>query len=146
MHVDFCIRIAFICEILHSTGVYRSSGRWKPSVTLARVFAAAVRFPATAGIALKPTLLKIPHTSFLSLNTDVSAALAVAHCWKRLPARQAGTRQQTTRAMTDGKRKAEESAEAGPAKRAPGVKPGVHPKRIRELKPGAVQQGPVIYW
>lgn len=51
--------------------------------------------------------------------------------------------------MVDGKRKAEgEAAEAAPAKKASGPKPpaGVNPKRVRELRPGAVQKGPVIYW
>lgn len=50
--------------------------------------------------------------------------------------------------MTEGKRKAEAEAGAGPSKRAQpaGGRLAVNPKRVRELRPGAVQKGPIIYW
>lgn len=47
----------------------------------------------------------------------------------------------------DDKRKAEEGLEGGPAKKAAATKLAVHPKRVRELRKGAVEgSGPVIYW
>lgn len=47
----------------------------------------------------------------------------------------------------DDKRKAEEGLEGGPAKKAAADKLAVHPKRVRELRKGAVEgSGPVIYW
>ncbi len=47
----------------------------------------------------------------------------------------------------DDKRKAEEGLEGGPAKKAAAAKLAVHPKRVRELRRGAVEgSGPVIYW
>lgn len=49
--------------------------------------------------------------------------------------------------MGDGKRPLEGGAEGGPAKKAAGGKPAVNPKRVRELRKGAVEgSGPVIYW
>ena len=45
------------------------------------------------------------------------------------------------------KRKAEAALEGGPAKKAAPGKLAVHPKRVRELRKGAVEgSGPVIYW
>jgi hypothetical protein len=46
------------------------------------------------------------------------------------------------------KRKASEAGlDAGPAKKAAGGKLAVNPKRVRELRKGAVQgDGPVVYW
>ena len=48
--------------------------------------------------------------------------------------------------MGEDKRKAEGSPEGGPAKKAAPAK-SVNPKRVRELRRGAVDgSGPVIYW
>lgn len=45
------------------------------------------------------------------------------------------------------KRKAEEALEGGPAKKAAIWPLAVNPKRVRELRKGAVDSdGPVIYW
>lgn len=51
----------------------------------------------------------------------------------------------------EGKRPLEGGAEAGPSKKAAagggGGKPTVNPKRVRELRKGAVEgSGPVVYW
>ena len=44
------------------------------------------------------------------------------------------------------KRKAAEASEEGGAKRAAPGTHTVNPKRIRELRAGAVGPGPVLYW
>ena len=44
------------------------------------------------------------------------------------------------------KRKAKEAAEDGGAKRAAPGNKLVNPKRVRELKAGAVGDGPVLFW
>ncbi|PRW61487.1 CPD photolyase isoform B [Chlorella sorokiniana] len=94
----------------------------------------------------------------------LAPALAVHRPWAAAPAPEAlrrGLQQRTQRrslaaaatpaaaaAMgADDKRKAEEGLEGGPAKKVAAAKLAVHPKRVRELRKGAVEgSGPVIYW
>lgn len=46
----------------------------------------------------------------------------------------------------DGNKRRAEEALGGPAKKAAPAPAGVNPRRVRELRPGAVGSGPVIYW
>ena len=70
--------------------------------------------------------------------TGTAAAAAVTAAAPAAPAMAAGS---------DKRKAAEAGLEAGPAKKAAAGKLAVNPKRVRELRKGAVQgDGPVVYW